>query len=53
MATYSFEYHKVNSSQELTKVEQTLLKKTRRLCHKAYAPYSNFLVGSMVLLAND
>ncbi len=30
----------------------TLIKQARNYCHNAYAPYSNLLVGSAVLLAD-
>lgn len=40
------------SPEELSKVEQNLLKQAHEALNDAYAPYSNFRVGAAVLLAN-
>ena len=40
------------SHQELSDVEQRLLKEATQAAQKAYAPYSHFRVGAAVKLAN-
>ncbi len=52
MASHSFEYQRINSIEDLAQEEKNILKKTKELCKNAYAPYSNFLVGSIVRLNN-
>ena len=44
---------KERSSHLLTDLERTLFSKASDACKKAYAPYSNFNVGSSLLLEND
>ena len=43
---------KYNSENELTSIEQQLLKEARKATYKSYAPYSKFHVGVAVLLDN-
>ena len=43
---------KYNNENELTSIEQQLLKDARKATYKSYAPYSKFHVGVAVLLNN-
>jgi cytidine deaminase len=45
---FLYEYNE----QELDKFDTQLLEKARQACKNAYAPYSNFYVGSAILLAD-
>ncbi len=47
-----FRYHEASSISELPPDEQELVERARRMCHKAYAPYSAFFVGAAILLEN-
>ncbi|MFZ4770357.1 MAG: cytidine deaminase [Ferruginibacter sp.] len=47
-----FEYDVFESSAELTEADAALLDAARKITTKAYAPYSNFLVGAVAKLAN-
>lgn len=46
------EYTEISSLEKLEPLEQRLVKKAKAAAKKAYAPYSNFFVGSAVLLEN-
>ncbi len=50
---YAFETEEFDSPEELTQEEQDLLKKASEAREHAYAPYSEFKVGSAVLLENQ
>ncbi len=45
-------YEHFTDSSELTGIENTLFEKAKEAREKAYAPYSDFLVGCAVLLEN-
>ena len=47
-----FEYDIFENSDELTEADAALLDAARKVTTKAYAPYSNFLVGAVAKLAN-
>lgn len=49
---YEFEYKKFDSIEQLDSVRRGLLEKSIEIAKKAYAPYSNFHVGTTVLLEN-
>ncbi|MBI2967988.1 MAG: cytidine deaminase [Bacteroidetes bacterium] len=48
----TFAYREYNTSSELTIQERKLLAEARKSSVNAYSPYSDFSVGSVVLLAN-
>lgn len=50
--THSINYEIIDHWTELSVPEQTLVRKAQEASEKAYAPYSNFLVGASVLLEN-
>lgn len=45
-------YHHFKNESELSEIEKKLFNKAKEIRLKAYAPYSNFLVGCAVLLEN-
>ncbi|WP_205502787.1 cytidine deaminase [Rufibacter psychrotolerans] len=45
-------YEVVSSAQELTPQERQVLQLAQQATHNAYAPYSNFMVGAALLLAD-
>ncbi len=47
-----FGYDVYNSSDELSAEDSALVSASRQVTEKAYAPYSNFLVGAVAKLAN-
>ena len=47
-----FEYEQYDSIDELTNEDAKLVEAARKITEKAYAPYSNFLVGAVALLPN-
>ncbi len=47
-----FEYKVYEDSSELSSGDEKLLQAARQVTAKAYAPYSNFLVGAVALLKN-
>ena len=47
-----FEYDVFENSEELTEADAALMDAARKVTTKAYAPYSNFLVGAVAKLAN-
>lgn len=47
-----FEYQVFNSLEELNASDRTLIESARAITQKAYAPYSEFLVGAVALLEN-
>ena len=47
-----FEYEVYENSDELKKSDAELLEAARKVTAKAYAPYSNFLVGAVATLHN-
>lgn len=49
---HSFEYQSYPDSTALPAADQKLLEEARDVTAQAYAPYSNFYVGAMILLAN-
>ena len=49
---YSFEFEVYNSIDELSKDDAQLLREAQDVTKDAYAPYSNFHVGAMAMLAN-
>ena len=50
--TYQIFADEYENLSELTEVDRQLILKAREASENAYAPYSNFLVGAAVLLAN-
>lgn len=52
MATFQFEYTRLNSDDELSSTFKELLMQARNATESAYAPYSSYKVGAAVLLAN-
>lgn len=48
----SFEFDVYSSIDELNDIERKLILNARAVTKKAYAPYSNFLVGAAALLEN-
>lgn len=50
--TYQIFADEYENLAELTEVDRQLILKAREASENAYAPYSNFLVGAAVLLAN-
>lgn len=48
----TLQYHHFKSESELSDIEKQLFNKAKEARLKAYAPYSNFLVGSSILLKN-
>ena len=51
--TLQFSYEEYNSIDELSEIDASLLQKARDITKAAYAPYSNFFVGSAALLSNQ
>ena len=51
-ATISFEYEVYESTAELNAADALLADAARSITEKAYAPYSNFLVGAVARLIN-
>ncbi|WEK34393.1 MAG: cytidine deaminase [Candidatus Pseudobacter hemicellulosilyticus] len=49
---YHFSYEIYTGAEELNSADSSLLEEARRICEKAYAPYSQFKVGAVALLAN-
>ena len=49
---YRFGFDVYDSSNELTAEDAALMKAAREITQKAYAPYSNFLVGAVAKLKN-
>ena len=49
---FSFNYEVYPSSDELQEADKDLLKAARETTKKAYAPYSNFLVGAVARMKN-
>lgn len=49
---FHFAVEVYNSAEELTPVDASLLSAARSVTTQAYAPYSNFLVGAVGILAN-
>lgn len=49
---YGFDFESYNSIDELNKVDADLLRAAQSSINLAYAPYSEFKVGAMALLAN-
>ena len=49
---FSFNYEVYPSSDELQEADKNLLKAARETTKKAYAPYSNFLVGAVARMKN-
>ncbi|HRX13271.1 MAG TPA: cytidine deaminase, partial [Draconibacterium sp.] len=50
--TYQIFAEEYETLSELREVDRQLILKAREASENAYAPYSNFLVGAAVLLAN-
>ncbi len=48
-----FEFEIYNDISELSKEDAALLEEARKTTQKAYAPYSNFLVGAAAVFNND
>ena len=51
-AEIKFEYDVYENSDELSQADAALLDAARKVTSKAYAPYSNFLVGAVAELQN-
>lgn len=49
---FEFEYKVYNDSSELPEKDAWLLAEARNVTEQAYAPYSNFHVGAVAMLAN-
>lgn len=49
---YSIKYSEFKHWNELSADDQILIDEARKICEKAYAPYSKFKVGATVLLNN-
>ncbi|WP_343667708.1 cytidine deaminase [Chitinophaga sp.] len=49
---FTFEYVSYPDSSELSPADEQLLTRARKVTENAYAPYSNFFVGAVILLAN-
>ena len=49
---YQFSFDEYTSVKELTEEDAGLLEEARVITNNAYAPYSNFLVGAVAILAN-
>jgi cytidine deaminase len=49
---YEFNYRVYDSVDELPENQQKLLKEARNVTKNAYAPYSNFQVGAVAMMAN-
>jgi cytidine deaminase len=49
---HSFNFEVYNDISELTKDDAALLEEARKTTQKAYAPYSNFLVGAAAIFNN-
>ena len=52
MQEYSFGYEIYNDISELNNADAALMEKARQITQKAYAPYSNFLVGAAAIFNN-
>ncbi|MBS1745485.1 MAG: cytidine deaminase [Bacteroidetes bacterium] len=52
MKEYKFSYLELENDNELGQQDKLLLSKAREVTSHAYAPYSNFFVGSAALLSN-
>ena len=50
--TVSFDYEVVDTIEKLAESDQSLVQAAKNAMQKAYAPYSNFLVGAAALLHN-
>lgn len=50
--TLTFRFEVFKNIEELTSEDAKLLKRSRQVTEKAYAPYSNFFVGAAALLLN-
>lgn len=50
---YRFGFDVYESAESLQAADRALLESAREITEKAYAPYSNFHVGAVALLAND
>ncbi len=51
-ATIHFDFEVYESIADLNAADRSLLESARTITSKAYAPYSNFLVGATALLSN-
>ena len=51
-ATIHFDFEVYESIEDLNAADKSLLESARAITSKAYAPYSNFLVGATALLSN-
>ncbi len=49
---FNFSFNEFSDITELTENEQILIEHAKKAARNAYAPYSNFYVGSAVLLSN-
>ena len=49
---YNFDYEEFADIRDLTKEDSALLTEARKITQKAYAPYSNFLVGAAGICNN-
>jgi cytidine deaminase len=49
---FEFQYQVYKDSSELTEKDAWLLNEARSVTEQAYAPYSNFYVGAVAILAN-
>jgi cytidine deaminase len=49
---YNFNYEVFDDISELTNEDAALLEEARKITQKAYAPYSNFLVGAAAMFNN-
>ena len=49
---FEFEYQVYNNSSELNEQDAWLLNEARSVTEQAYAPYSNFHVGAVAMMAN-
>ncbi len=49
---YNFEFEVYDDISQLSKEDASLLEEARKITQKAYAPYSNFLVGAAAMMNN-